>query len=133
MVEPYSPYEEEYFYWPGFAEADIGKAPGNFTDGEQDVLVGAPNKDDLAMIYDNTDMYDEAADSLEGAVGNLLLWARDYDSKYKLADVLERVNRWKILARSMEKRFPTYALKLEFNINKEIEAHGLKMEKFSVV
>jgi hypothetical protein len=133
MVEPLSPFDEEYFYWPGYAEADIGREPGNFSDGEQDVLVGAPNKDDLAIIYHNTNMYDEAADSLEGAVRNLLLWAKDYDRKYKLADVLEKVNRWKTLARSMEKRFPTYALKLEFNINRVIEAHGLKMEKFSVV
>ena len=69
MVAPYSPYEEEYFYWPGFTADDIGKVPGNFINGEQDVLVGAPNQNEIGIIYQNTDMFDEAADALEEVVG----------------------------------------------------------------
>lgn len=98
----YDSYDEEYYFWPGFGPKNIGKTKKpNFDDGEADVLVGAPSKDDMRIMYDEIDFYDEGADALEEYLELMYEHVTIFHKKLKVPELIDTVEKKKIVCKSI--------------------------------
>ena len=125
-----TPFPENYFYWPDYSVNNTEGAIRNFKDGEQDVLVGAPDTEAMQVMYNDEENQDEAADKLEIFLIILHEKIQDYEKKQRKLEMKDKIVLLKNIAVKMKKTYPIYALRIEFNVNKIIEDNELDMEKF---